>query len=177
MSDFDAYDEDPKRRARRKRRNIDDAWGMAEYEDYADGNFADAEDYAAGMVDEESYGGRVRPDYIEGADESDDYYSSSSVSGSDYRPADSWSSADGAVGRAANLMDRLNRRTSYAEPSPRSPRQKRITHGGSAPPADAGPFDALFGIHNAPPVVLGLMVVLGGCAFSCLLLIIYFALG
>ncbi|MCB9436978.1 MAG: hypothetical protein H6673_08285 [Anaerolineales bacterium] len=175
MSDY--YDEDPKRRARRRRRNIDDAWGMAEYEDYADGNYADAEDYAAGMVDEESYGGRIRPNYIEGANESDDYYSSSSVSGDDYRPADSWSSADGAVERASNLMDRLNRRTSYAEPPTRNPRQKHIAQGSSAPPTNAGPFDTLFGMRDAPPIVLGFMVVLGGCAFSCLLLIIYFALG
>lgn len=52
------YDDDSggKRRKRRSRqaRYDDDAWGMAHYGDMGDGARADIEDWAAGMVDEES---------------------------------------------------------------------------------------------------------------------------
>lgn len=165
MSEY--YDEDPKRRKRRKRRYVDDAWGMAEYEDYADGNFADAEDYAAGLVDEEGHGGRIRSQYVGGAD--DDDYSSASYEITRGHP-------DRAVERATDLMQRMNRRTSYNQPPPTRSQSPAI-HSRSSPPPNASPLDTLFDMRGASPAIIGIMVVIGGCAFSCLLLVIYLALG
>lgn len=115
MADYPYHDEDPKRRRRRQRDYHEDAWGMAEYSDYGDGDFAAAEDYAAGMVDEEGRReNHYTPGYYHDEEVSEDGHTMPNESpiNSDWRSEHIPGHSDG-VERATDLLARMNAHTSY----------------------------------------------------------------
>ncbi len=174
MADYPYYDEDPKRRAKRRRRRnyADDAWGMAYYEDSYDGDAADIEDWAAGMVDEE---GRreehYRPDeFDDGPYTSSDYPRSRHYSQNYRVPED----PSPAVDRAKRLAGRMVFREDYAPgkrgtPTPAT-RQDMRRRKKPAPPSTGRGFDVSW------PVVISLVIALV-TACSCGVLLLYFLVG
>lgn len=129
MGEFDYYDsqrDSKERRQRRSRyRNLeDDAFGMAEAADRADGDFANAEDYAGGLIDEEGRDNRYYRDWDSG--QPNDLESGAapyspnpqySRPGAPVPPFDP-NQPSPAVQRAARLMERANRRGGVTENAP-----------------------------------------------------------
>ncbi|NDJ86800.1 MAG: hypothetical protein GYB66_13015 [Chloroflexi bacterium] len=191
MADYPYYDEDPKRRRRRKRRRdySDDALGMAYDADMADGEYGDElGDYAGGMVYEQ---GRHRRFYDPDpyADDYDTGYLPATPemhhsSERSERPVQRGLYSD-AVDRAADLMSRMGRNTSYRPASretmdryrperqratKREPRQER--------PADMGCLDSLFNAQfNLPLSILIPLLVVAAVACGCVTLALYAIFG
>lgn len=110
MADSPYYDEDPRRNAKRRRRRYeDDAWGQAEYADYGDGDYANVEDYAGGMVDE--VGGKKRYYNPDRYDNDDQYTAQSNPVGTNWRSEHIAAPSDG-MERASELMAKFNERNS-----------------------------------------------------------------
>lgn len=193
MSDFYEnrdyrYDDDSggrrrqKRRARQERYD-DDAWGMAHYGDMSDGARADIEDWAAGMVDEESRRYRDQRRYRrdqESMDYADDLADldrpelgnragSSRPSSDRYRSTRGSSRYDdlgesSAMGRADRLRQRFSRGTGqrgYVEGTDRpgiyeeQERKQKTTGGGG------DFFDALFDfkVDTLPETISSVVVI------------------
>ena len=185
MGEYPYYDEDPQRRRRRERRRRDyaeDAWGMAEYQDYGDGSFADAEDYAAGMVDEERRAyRRYDPDRYDGDEPNEDNYTVAAdpVSQSEWRSQHIGTSTEG-VERAADLLSRLNERNSYSAGPPRD--RKVIDDGRAYPPVrhrDKTPQPRRSRTVGDPSVTFSfaMVFVLTMALISCVALALYAAFG
>ncbi len=171
MADYPYYDEDPKRRARRRRRRNmeDDGWGMAADGDFHDGDMGDIEDWAAGMVDEEG-----RREQFYNPDRYDDepvvsgdyprsrYFREKEMERRHQSPSPDPRRGLDPVERAVGLMDRLNRRTSYAPAPPldQAARSKRRPDSSQI---------------NATAILVMLMMLTAIC--SCVALLLYIVFG
>lgn len=170
MGEHPDYGDDPYRNRRRRRDYTDDGWGMAEYEDYADGDAGSVGDYAGGLVYEE--GSRQR--YYEG----DDYQNPTNISDDNQytvasaAPDEHWrsrhisGSSNEGMERAANLLQRMNERNSY-------PAAQQAPPTSQARPAQRVAADNdVSAVYSAGIIMLILIATL-----SCTALVFYATLG
>jgi hypothetical protein len=182
MAEYPYYDEDPRRNAKRQRRRRyeEDAWGQAEYADYADGDFAAAEDYAAGMVDEVQNRRYYNPD------RHDDFAGSYEINDDGYTvptrgPNNSWRSAhfgqsSEGLERATDLLARLNERNSIrGRARPTSPAPPGLP---AATPPARQPHPQAPATHNLSlNISFIVMIVVTMAMFGCAILGLYAVFG
>ncbi len=169
--DFDVNDDNNPRR-RRRRDYTDDAWGMAEYEDYADGNAGDAEDYAGGLMPEE----HVRSNFNEqdyrrpNADNPDEQYTvATNAPENQWRSQHIGSNSSDSVDQAARLLQRMNQRNSYPTPSQPTDRPRPLAANTPSRPPTA---ESAASVYTVGVMILLLIVVI-----SCMILGFYVAFG
>lgn len=168
MSDYSDYDNGDDSRRRRRRNYTDDAWGMAEYEDYHDGSAGDAEDYAGGLVPEERPHRRYDdPSSEEAAD--NQYTVASNAPENQWRSQHIGRGSSDGVDQAARLLQRMNERNSYpASRHPTAPPRP------SAAPSAARPQTTEQG---ASAFMIGIILLLLVIVMSCLILGFYVIFG
>ncbi|PJF39124.1 MAG: hypothetical protein CUN55_15240 [Phototrophicales bacterium] len=168
MGEYPDYNEEFSRRKRRRRDYTDDAWGMAEYEDYDDGSAGDVEDYAGGLVPEERLHSRYRDEEYDNAEDYQ-YTVASNAPENQWRTQHIGSGSTDGIQQAARLLQRMNERNSYpvtSQPIQRgrslpSPHQ-RASH----PKSDPTSF-----------FTVGILVLLLLLVASCMILGFYAAFG
>ncbi len=200
MGEFDQYDGQNNFNERRRRKNRlgnyeDDAFGMADAGDRADGDFANIEDYAGGLVEEEGRNSRNYRDWDDNS-QSDPLADPGPTINPRYRrpgapvpPLDP-NQPSPAIQRAAQLMERANRRNrgiAIDEPAPRRGRSRADAYeddpqqpGGNIMDMLSGlgrnlnipglPTIDASGIGNASKSIMAVLLVIAFLLCSCLLL-------
>lgn len=168
MSDFNDYNEEPSRR--RRRDYTDDAWGMSEYEDYADGSAGDVEDYAGGLVPEErSRYQRDEPNDYESGNENQ-YTVASNAPQNQWRSQHIGTNSSDGIDQAARLLERMNARNSYPAGGYPTDQPRQLSSGRRS--ARAAAADSTTSFYAAVVMILLLLLVI-----SCMILGFYATFG
>ena len=197
MGEFDQYDGQNNFNERRRRKNRlgnyeDDALGMADAGDRADGDFANIEDYAGGLVEEQGRNYRDWDDNSQSdplADPVPTINPRCRRPGAPVPPLDP-NQPSPAVQRAAQLMERANRRNrgiAIDEPAPRRGRSRADAYEDDPQQPGGNIMDMLgglgrnlnipglptidaSGVGNASKSIMAVLLVIAFLLCSCLLL-------